>query len=360
MSSDLEKKMQPCFNCFNDIYVDAKFCPVCGQANHPTKLSVKELVSDFFSNFFNWDSRFLATLRKIFKPSYLTHEYLAGKRKKYMNPIRFFSYLLIIQFAVVNYFFNAQIDLSEIDKGEEELAINAEHAIMYDNYKLYIDSLALTSEQKTITDSIEKILFDGVKGSDSTYMPMANGNFLSFSSSDYNITAKDALELSNEELFDKYEIDGFLPQLVTVQFIKVFKDRAGTIRLVIANCLWVIVLSIFLLAFVLKLLYIRHDIHLVEHIVLLCNSHSLFFSLGIVALLVAANIEDIESVPGNIVSIIAIILVFFIMKKHYKQGIFKTFIKYIFSIIIYTTIVVLYTVFIDINSFLNAFEIFHL
>ena len=54
--------------------------------------------------FLNWDSKFFATIALlILKPWKLTNEFLAGKRVRYVNPLRLYLLASILFFFAVNY-----------------------------------------------------------------------------------------------------------------------------------------------------------------------------------------------------------------------------------------------------------------
>ena len=70
-----------------------KFCPECGQKNIQLK-KITQILSEFFDTFLSLDFRIFSTLKYlIFKPGFLTKEYWAGRREKFLPPLRL--YLII-------------------------------------------------------------------------------------------------------------------------------------------------------------------------------------------------------------------------------------------------------------------------
>jgi hypothetical protein len=79
-------------------------CYACGQ---PVKGLVRHfgsIVGDFFDSVFDLDSRLLRTLGPlIFRPGYLSTEYFAGHRVRFVSPVRLFVFLCISAFLAVQW-----------------------------------------------------------------------------------------------------------------------------------------------------------------------------------------------------------------------------------------------------------------
>ena len=94
-----------CLNCENDISEDDNFCSKCGQVNDLKKVSLKQYLSAYFDDFLSFDSRFLNTIvGLVFKPGYVTKNYVEGKRMRYMNPFRLYIQITIMFFLIVGIF----------------------------------------------------------------------------------------------------------------------------------------------------------------------------------------------------------------------------------------------------------------
>ncbi len=98
-----QKAQIQCPNCENFFDPDFKYCPYCGQENNPLDLRLKHIIGEFLSANFNLDSKLLRTLRLlIFQPAKLTQEYLAGKRQKYITPVRLYLIISLFYFLVLS------------------------------------------------------------------------------------------------------------------------------------------------------------------------------------------------------------------------------------------------------------------
>ncbi|HEU0154120.1 MAG TPA: DUF3667 domain-containing protein [Arenimonas sp.] len=110
-----------CQNCGEALL--GEHCYACGQ---PTKGLVRHfssIVGDFMDSVFELDSRILRTIGPLlFRPGYLSQEYFAGRRVRYVSPVRLFVFLSLFAF------FAAQLSF-DIDKGEDVVKFdNAEAA----------------------------------------------------------------------------------------------------------------------------------------------------------------------------------------------------------------------------------------
>ena len=89
--------VRQCQNCGEPLL--GEHCYACGQ---PTKGLVRHfssIVGDFMDSVFELDSRILRTLGPLlFKPGYLSTEYFAGRRVRYVSPVRLFVFLSLFAF----------------------------------------------------------------------------------------------------------------------------------------------------------------------------------------------------------------------------------------------------------------------
>ena len=91
-----------CRNCGAE--VTWNYCPQCGQA---TKLALPPafaFMRDAAGRYIRLDGRLLRSLHALLvKPGFLTREYLAGRRRRYVQPARLFVALSIMLFAVLRF-----------------------------------------------------------------------------------------------------------------------------------------------------------------------------------------------------------------------------------------------------------------
>jgi hypothetical protein len=78
-----------CLNC--DTETTARFCPECGQENVDINISLWEIFNEAIQEFLQLDSKFLRTIVPLVtKPGKLTREWAAGRRVRYVSPLRLY------------------------------------------------------------------------------------------------------------------------------------------------------------------------------------------------------------------------------------------------------------------------------
>lgn len=81
-----------CKNCGEQFATE--FCPNCGQ-NRKADFSQKQILKDYLEEAIGVDDKFWITLKYLlFKPGFLTNEFIQSKRRKYLSPIKL--YLLVV------------------------------------------------------------------------------------------------------------------------------------------------------------------------------------------------------------------------------------------------------------------------
>jgi hypothetical protein len=101
--------MSVCTNCGAE---DAgKFCPACGeqQPGHHD-LTVGHFAHDVVHELVHLDSKLFKTLRElVVRPGLLTVEYFAGRKSRYIRPLRLFLTLFALQFIAFTFYKPAAI-----------------------------------------------------------------------------------------------------------------------------------------------------------------------------------------------------------------------------------------------------------
>src|SRR6202048_385614 len=91
-----------CENCATQL--TGRWCSQCGQPAIDYRRSFRHVIIDVLDSFLNWDSKFFATLALlIVKPWRLTNDFLAGKRVRYVHPLRLYLLASILFFFAANY-----------------------------------------------------------------------------------------------------------------------------------------------------------------------------------------------------------------------------------------------------------------
>jgi hypothetical protein len=94
-----EREEKNCLNC--QATVQGRYCQECGQENIEPKESFWQLVTHFTYDITHFDGKFFSTLKYLlFKPGFLSHEYLRGRRASYLHPIRMYVFTSAFFFLI--------------------------------------------------------------------------------------------------------------------------------------------------------------------------------------------------------------------------------------------------------------------
>lgn len=81
-----------CKNCDLPLRTDYSFCSNCGAKIIRNRLTIKNLWYDVTERFFNIDNTFVKTFLHLFsRPDDVIAGYIYGTRKKYLNPVSYFT-----------------------------------------------------------------------------------------------------------------------------------------------------------------------------------------------------------------------------------------------------------------------------
>lgn len=96
------RKRISCPNCGIHLKEEMNYCFNCGQENHIKRVTIKLLLSDFTTTYFSFDNKLFRSLRYLlFKPSFLSLEYLNGKINSYLTPIRLYVFISFFFFVLL-------------------------------------------------------------------------------------------------------------------------------------------------------------------------------------------------------------------------------------------------------------------
>ena len=91
-----------CHNC--GAAVSGNFCPECGQETTLHVASAREFLHEFIGHYVALEGKLWKTLALLlFRPGKLTAEYIAGRRARYVQPLRIYLTLSILFFALLRF-----------------------------------------------------------------------------------------------------------------------------------------------------------------------------------------------------------------------------------------------------------------
>src|SRR5438094_8392484 len=332
---DTGPSLTHCENCGAEL--QGHWCAQCGQAAIEYRRSFRYVVADLLNEFLNWDSKFFTTIALlVLKPWRLTNAFLAGKRVRYVNPLRLYLLASILFFFAVNY-------------GAKGLRFEPGKLSAKDRAELEAD-LKSTDLPPAARQELEGLLREfspSAASSPSTNTPLP---VASTSPNAPSATASPKTDKQKRE----YGKIGERPFMVfdeaksTTPFERWIEARAkekmgehGTkmglfIATLFSNLPYMMLCCIPLFAFVLKIVYIRRHIFYIDHLIYALHIHT-FAYVGIM-LIVLATIGLTRAAPGPIAGwIIALFWIAFVMqiflsiRRVYRQGWFISIFKFLFG-----------------------------
>jgi hypothetical protein len=333
-SKDGPRRLTRCENC--GAQLTGHYCAQCGQAAIDYRRSFRHVVADVLDSFLNWDSKFFTTIALlILKPWRLTNEFLAGKRVRYVNPLRLYLLASILFFFAVNY-------------GAKDLRLQPGKLSPKDRAELEAD-LKKGDLPPAAREQLEALLLESPS-------PSASPQSTSPSPTTNIPSPPPAPETDKQR--QEYGKIGERPFVVfdeaksTTPFERWIEARAkekmgehGTkmglfISTLFSNLPYMMLCCIPLFAFVLKILYIRRHIFYIDHLIYALHIHT-FAYVGIM-LIVFATIGLNRLIPGPITGwTIALLWIAFVMqiflsiRRVYRQGWFISILKFLFGGFVY-------------------------
>lgn len=90
-----------CPNC--DTMLEGRFCAQCGQKAAPLNPSIGDLLHDLFHELAHFDGKIVQSVARLLtRPGFLSREHFAGRRARYVAPIRLYLIFSLLYFAVAS------------------------------------------------------------------------------------------------------------------------------------------------------------------------------------------------------------------------------------------------------------------
>ena len=384
------KPVEPLTKCENcDTPLSGEYCSACGQHAIDYRRSLWRVGIDALDSFFNWDTKFLQTVGVLLlRPWRLTNDFNAGRRVRYVHPLRL--YLL----ASIAFFLLAKLVNFDGFEDKRDIEITAEDRAEIDGAvaKLLAPESPLTPEQRTRVEAARqklatpeampetpqaRVLFnkgmtrlvglsekkefktkdivrletalgfvEGVApeppgaGAGSTPPPADfigppnprstsknYGPVIQFDND--NGKPKEPFEIWLEgRVKEKFGEDGTKAEI----FLQTLRDNIPTMMLACVP----------LFAFVLQALYIRHGRYYVEHLVYALHIHTFVYVAVVVITVIGMGtmrvLPAVQPFLVFILSVAAAVQVFLSIRRVYKQGWIKTTLKFAVGGFVYLTV----------------------
>jgi hypothetical protein len=326
------RKPQPpplpyCENC--GAAMAGPFCAQCGQHAVDYRRSFRYVIADILDSFLSWDSKFVATIGwLIARPWHLTNQFLAGRRVRYVHPLRVYLLASILFFFVVNYWAKSiHADASKLSADDRaDIAAELNDPDIPPAVKARIrgalDAKGRTQPEAQTSPSPQTAV---------TPQPSVIG-----SPSPSAASPSPAGDFGPLLQFDKPPSDKFekwLEQRAKEKMGEHGSKMALFIATLFSNLPYMMLCCIPLFAFVLKVLYVRKRIFYIDHLVYALHIHSFAYLAIILIVLITLGLN--RSIPGAFAGWIIAALwitfatqIFMSIRRVYRQDWFFTVFKF--------------------------------
>lgn len=294
----------------------------------------------FFETFTDFDSKLWRSLGPLlFKPGFLTREFLAGKRKSYLNPVQmyaFFSFLFFITaFYLPDLYPNGKTDAQDFVSGMKEGMQGSKPKMPQQRVKsisISTDSLVIaTKADLTKQDSAALAVGAGKKKASAKKSENQKSN-LEFSGLPETVAKYDSIQ----QILAESERDGFLKNRMKRKLISLNErfnndeDQSTWSALMDAfkgNVPNIIILLLPLAALGLKVLYFRKKWYYIEHLIFAIHFHSFAFLVLSIYNLIDMILPD-NDWSGLFIFLAIAVYGMLALKYMFRQGWLRTFIKF--------------------------------
>jgi Protein of unknown function (DUF3667) len=351
-AKDTGPSLTHCENCCAEL--KGHWCAQCGQPAIEYRRSFRYVVADLLNEFLNWDSKFFTTIALlVLKPWRLTNEFLAGKRVRYVNPLRLYLLASILFFFAVNYGAKGiHVDPSKLEpKDRAELEADLKNTDLPPAAREKLEQLL--RESSSSPSPGPATLTNAPSPAPATVSPSPGTNVAQPPAEPGANDQKKEYGKINERPFVVFD-----DAKSTTPFERWIEARAkekmgehGTrmglfIATLFSNLPYMMLCCIPLFAFVLKILYMRRRVFYIDHLIYALHIHTFFYT-GIM-LIVLATIGLNRIAPGAIVDWIVTLLwiafvmqIFLSIRYVYRQGWFISLFKFLFGGFVYLMVLVI-------------------
>ncbi len=337
MSHSKQRSEKNCLNCNAHVY--GRYCHICGQENIEAKHSFWSLVTHFFYDVTHFDGKFFSTLKYLlFRPGFLSKEFLRGRRASYLDPIRMYVFTSAIFFLIFFSFVASPPDFKNLKTTNSKAALQKTVITLQQSLKQQTDPVArkiLENEIQAINNSIKR---DSLNNDT---LVTDNGVKVTFMGSNLPSTVDAYDSIQNKLPPDKR--DGFFKHRASERAISIseeyredknefYKDLFERFQHALPQMMF---LSLPLVALILELLYIRRrkNFYYVSHGIFALHVYIAIYILLLFIYFFGGLHNSLHwQIFSWLTTLTECLIVFYIykaMRNFYAQGRIKTLAKMI-------------------------------
>jgi hypothetical protein len=306
MSHLPERKEKVCLNCRATL-ID-RYCHHCGQENLEPKESFWHLLEHFIEDLTHFDGKLFITIKYLlFNPGHLTTAYVQGKRVSYLNPIRMYLFISAMYFLLLMSLIPYQTN-------------NAIQQLQNQNVSKNISVSNNVHITRSLLDSLDKENKD-IKP---TFEPKTIAQYDSV-----------------QNALPRKDRDNKIERAISIKLIKLEERAKGNKQEMLlvfmekfAHSLpYLLFISVPLIALLFQLVYVRHkEIFYVSNVIFTIHFYCVYFITHIITECLDTMGHKLTK-ASLLISFICFAYLYIAMLNFYKQGWFKTLLKYFFVLL---------------------------
>jgi hypothetical protein len=289
-----------CENC--GAALTGPYCANCGQPAIDYHRSFGTILFDAADAFFNLDARFFTTFALLFaKPWRLTNDFLAGKRQRFVHPLRVYLMASLAFFLLIK----------ELNLNKPHQPPKSRHTVGMVGKKNTVMPGATVTPSPTEAAEDESLSFQISPSDEKTMPPWARW-----------------LKARAEEKIGPAGVRG---------------DRF--LQALIDNLPYMVLVCIPIFSIVLKLLYIRKRRFYIEHLIFALHTHAFVFLATVVIIGIGFFLEwKLPHLTGLVCTLLSFTVVaelLLAIKRVYRQNWFATLFKFVLGSAIYSILLLI-------------------
>ena len=311
--SSEHRKLTHCLNCNEELR--GEYCYKCGQKGTEIDVPLGEVIQEFLRDELKIDARLGHTITPLlFKPGLLTADYIAGRRVRYVPPLRMYVFISLVMFFLLA-IGSRHVDMEKIITAAEQEA---------------------DSTRASATDSVSQALREAGIGDS-----LITGALRRYEIEDPSLTkdgegtqpANSGLSLHfSDSTESQGDTTGFLHRFEKAAehgWEKAKEDPGKVLETAVEKFGHIMFLLLPIFALLLKLLYIRRGRYFMQHLIFSLHFHAyVFFILSVILAINLWGGGFLKQHADYLFWLVPLYLML-AMKRFYRQDLGKTMVKFL-------------------------------